>query len=230
MAESFPLHEACRDGKIDRVRELLQEQPELCLTKDLDSRYPIHWACSFQHEAIVDLLLHQMKKVDLDDLLDDSGWSALHIACSVGNLELVTKLMNHTIKPDVNLQTSQGVTGLHLACSKQHFSVARYLVDNGASTRIKDSRSQLPLHRAASVGSIPLVKLLCDQKSPVNVKDIQGWTPLFHALAEGQGDVAVLLVLEYSAEYKDIQDVSGKYPIDVVPDDKVKEYFLKNVQ
>ncbi|SCV02256.1 LANO_0F16314g1_1 [Lachancea nothofagi CBS 11611] len=227
---AFPLHEACREGQIIRVKELIDEQPKLTLTKDLDSRYPIHWAVSYQHEEIVNFLLSQMQTVDLDELLDDSGWSALHIASSVGNLNIITKLINHTIKPDVCLSTSRGITALHLACSKQHVSVAQLLIEEGASVRQKDSRNQLPLHRAASVGNVSLVELLCLHKSPVNTKDVQGWTPLFHALSEGRGDVAVILVKTYNAEYRDLKDVYGKTPLDVVADQKVKEYFMQNVE
>lgn len=227
---SFPLHEACREGQEGKVRELLNEDPGLCLSKDLDSRYPIHWAVSYQHEKVVDLLLSHMRNVDLDDLVDESGWSPLHIASSVGNLNIVKSLLSLSIKPDLDLATSQGVTALHLACSKQHLPVASLLIEEGASVRKKDTRNQLALHRAASVGNIPLVKLLCDQKSPVNSKDTQGWTPLFHALSEGHGDVAVLLVLEYNAEYRDLRDNNDKTAMDVVPDEKVKEYFQQNVE
>lgn len=227
---SFPLHEACREGQESKVRELVEEQPKLLLSQDLDSRYPLHWAVSYQHESIVKILLSRMQSVDLDDLVDESGWSPLHIASSVGNLDIFTELLHHAIKPDADLGTSQGVTALHLACSKQHLAIARLLVKEGASVRKKDVRGQLALHRAASVGSIPLVKLLCDGRSPVNAKDVQGWTPLFHALSEGHGDVAVILVQEYNAEYRELQDNSGKAPLDVVPDDKVKRFFLENVE
>ncbi|SCU88898.1 LAME_0E01530g1_1 [Lachancea meyersii CBS 8951] len=227
---TFPLHEACREGDISKVRELVDEEPKLVLAKDLDSRYPVHWAVSYQHENIVDFLLSRMQKVDLDDLVDESGWSVLHIASSVGNLGILVKLVNHSIKPDANLATSQGTTALNLACSKKQVSIAKFLIQEGASVRLKDSRNQLPLHRAASVGSMPMVDLLCKNKSPVNTKDINGWTPLFHALSEGHGDVAVALVQSYAAEYRDQRDVDNKSPLDVVADEKVKAFFLQNVE
>lgn len=228
--QSFPLHEACRDGKLSVVKELVSEAPELCTTKDLDGRYPLHWAVSFQHEPVVEYLLSQMEGQDLDELVDESGWSPLHVASSVGNLAIVKTLMDSTNMPDVNLATSSGTTALHLACSKMHYKIAEYLVIvKRASTRIKDKHYQLALHRAASVGSVPLVKLLCDYGSPVNTKDSQGWAPLFHALAEGNGDVAVTLVQDYHAEFRDIQNSKGQTPLQVAVDEKVRDYFLKNV-
>ncbi|SCV00010.1 LAMI_0G02278g1_1 [Lachancea mirantina] len=230
MKEEYPIHEAARDGNLAKVQELLHVQPKYCLIQDLDGRYPLHWAISFQHVKIVELLLSFMKDVDLDHLADDAGWTPVHITSAVGNKEILAMLLNHSVKPDPNVKTNQGVTALHLACSKQHLDIAEVLIEHGASTRCKDSRQQLPLHRAASVGSLPLTKLLCDNNSPVNSKDIQGWTPLFHALAEGQGDVAVMLVTDYGADYDSVQDNTDKKPLDVVVDDKVKQFFLKNVQ
>ncbi|SCU99380.1 LADA_0H19394g1_1 [Lachancea dasiensis] len=227
---TFPLHELCREGQASEVRALVDEQPDLVLKKDLDSRYPLHWAISYQHVDIIEFLLSRMQNVDLDDLVDDSGWSPVHIACSVGNIDVVTKLLNHSTKPDVNLTTTQGISALHLACSKQHLSIARLLTQEGASVRLKDARNQVPLHRAASIGSLPLVDLLCQNKSPVNIKDVQGWTPLFHALSEGHGDVAVALVQKYNADFVDLRDVDGKSPLDVAADEKVKDYFLHNTK
>ncbi|SCU86701.1 LAFA_0E02498g1_1 [Lachancea sp. 'fantastica'] len=226
----FSLHEACREGDLSKVRELVAEDPKAVLAKDLDSRYPIHWAVSYEHEDIVDFLLSHMQKTDLDDLVDDSGWSVLHIASSVGNLNILSKLINHTIKPDVNLATPQGSTPLQLACSKRHVRIVEALLKEGASVRDKDSRIQLALHRAASVGSMPIVELLCENKSPVNTKDTHGWTPLFHALSEGHGDVAVLLAQKYGAEYKNLEDNNGRSALQVVADDKVRSFFLQNVK
>lgn len=58
--------------------------------------------------------------------------------------------------------------------------MARKLVANGASARVKDKRSQLPLHRAAAVGSVPLINLLLENKSPLNATDYAAQTALHH--------------------------------------------------
>ena len=64
--------------------------------------------------------------------------------------------------------------------SKNNLDVARKLIANGASARIKDKRSQLPLHRAAAGGSVPLINLLLENKSPLNATDYAGQTALHH--------------------------------------------------
>lgn len=227
----FPLHEACMNNQLDKVKHLVSESDSirrLLRQKDNDNRTPLHWAVSFQNEEIIQYLLSHMKSTDIDDLTDESGWTPFHIACSVGNYNIVEMLYNRDIKPDINLQTGQGTTPLHLAVTKQHYLIVDFLIENGANLQIKDNKKQIPLHRAASIGSMRLVDLLCAQGSPIDWKDTNGWSPLFHALAEGHGDVAALLVTKYHASI-DLEDNLGKKPIDVVLNDQVKDYFIKNI-
>lgn len=227
----YPLHAACMNNQLSKVQEYLQNsenETKEIISKDADNRTALHWAVSSQAAEIVTYLLSHMKEVDLDTLTDDAGWTPIHIAASIGNVPILKELCERQIKPDLNQVTFQGVTALHLAVSKTHYTTVEYLLANGASTRIKDKKGQLPLHRACAIGSSKMVTLLCAKLSPVNAKDNQGWTPLFQALAEGHGDVAVLLVNQYSAD-KDIQDNNEKTASDVALNDEVRKYFENHV-
>ncbi|GMM55073.1 Nas6 protein [Maudiozyma humilis] len=227
----FPLHKACMDNNLAAVQEILEASADPAaeiVAKDQDNRSALHWAVSFQHAEIVLYLLSHMKTVDLDSLVDDAGWTPVHVAASVGNVEVLTLLCDREIKPDLDLQTKQGVTALHLAVAKSLYGAVEYLLGQGASVRIKDARGQLPIHRAAAIGSSKMVTLLCSKLSPVSAKDNDGWTPLFQALAEGHGDIAVLLVNQYGAD-KDSEDKAGRTAADVALNDEVKKYFLAHV-
>ncbi|CCH41444.1 Ankyrin [Wickerhamomyces ciferrii] len=239
QSQDFTLHEAARDGKILTVKGLVAENPKLVLKKDLDERVPLHWAASFGHLEIVSVLLNPTKfqsdsipkeqkikpfTIDIDEFVDEAGWTPLHIASSVGNLDIVQLLLKNDPEPDVNLQSNNGSTPIHLATSKKHLGVVKELIKHGASVRIKDKRSQYPLHRAASIGSLPLVETFIKEgKSPINAKDSAGWTAVHHALSEGHGDVAVLLV-KSGADYN-VEDDEGLTPLKVAVDDKVAQYF-----
>ncbi|CCF56722.1 hypothetical protein KAFR_0B04260 [Kazachstania africana CBS 2517] len=227
----FPLHQACINNDLHMVQELIENSENIkrdLTEKDIDGRTPLHWATSFQYSEIIQLLLNNMKAIDLDNLKDDAGWTVFHIACSIGNLSIVEALYNRDIKPDLNLATSQGVTPLHLAVAKKYNDVVKFLIDNGASVRIKDKKGQIALHRAAAVGSMKLVETLCQKNSPINWADSNGWTPLFHALAEGHADIAVGLVNQMGADAT-IEDSNGLKAVDVSVNDNVKQYFLKNI-
>ncbi|SCV14960.1 related to Probable 26S proteasome regulatory subunit p28 [Nakaseomyces glabratus] len=221
----FPLHKACLNNEPRKVQELLESSDpfKAVVQRDDDGRVPLHWAVSIQSDTIIKLLLPYMKSVDIDTLTDEAaGRHSTYLALLLYN-------NNPDARPNLDLQTSQGVTALHLAVAKKHLEVCKYLIKLGASVRIKDKKGQIALHRAAAVGSIGVVEFLCSTaKSPVNWKDASGWTPLFHAIAEGHADIAVLLVNKFSADYE-VEDSDGKKPIDVAPSESVKEYFSKNI-
>lgn len=73
-------------------------------------------------------------------------------------------------------------TALHFCCSKNNLPLARRLIEQKATARVKDKRGQLPLHRAAAIGSVPLVQLMLDNKSPVNATDDVAQTALHHGM------------------------------------------------
>lgn len=227
--ESFPLHDAARDNKNLLVKDLATKDPKSILTKDGDGRTPLFWAASSGNTEGLSILLKAIKdndsvsrKFDIDDE-DNSGWTLLDIASSIGNLEMIDLL--EPWNPDANAKTKTDQTALHFASSKGHADVVRKLLAEPfkASARNKDRLNIVPLHRAAAIGSMPIVKLLIEAKSPLNLSDSTGgWTPLHHAMAEGHGDVAVALV-KAGADL-DKQDLEGKTPKDVAADAKTLKY------
>jgi len=130
-------------------------------------------------------------------------------------------------------------TALHFCCSKNNLPLARRLIEQKATARVKDKRGQLPLHRAAAIGSVPLVQLMLDNKSPVNATDDVGQTALHHgmhtllllvgccfffadcaaAIAEGNGDVAIALLK--AGAVTDKEDIDGHTALSLAPDQKV---------
>lgn len=93
--------------------------------------------------------------------------------------------------PQLTRET-QKKTALHFVSSKKNLDVARLLIENKASTRIRNRRGQYAIHRAAAVGSDPIVTLLLRNRSPLNATDDEGFTPLHHAIAEGHGKSELL--------------------------------------
>lgn len=74
------------------VESLLEANPALAHLQDSDERLPIHWAISFNHSAIVDLLMQQ--KGFEADAKDGMGWTPLMCAASVRDGEgLLEKLV-----------------------------------------------------------------------------------------------------------------------------------------
>jgi len=84
------------------VESLLEANPKLAYYRDSDDRLPIHWACSYNHLPIVQLLTQQ-KGFDVD-VQDGSGWSPLMIAVSVDDGDQVVDLLLSR-EADVNLKS-----------------------------------------------------------------------------------------------------------------------------
>ncbi|KAL9049705.1 MAG: hypothetical protein Q9162_007077 [Coniocarpon cinnabarinum] len=223
--DKFALHAACRDGHFETVEALLNTNPRLATRRDDDDRLPVHWACSYNHLHIAQLLAAQ-KSFDVD-AKDGLGWTALMIACNIKDSDALVDFLL-TKDADVNAKNSNGQTALHFCASKSHLDIARKLVSKGATARVKDKRQQLPLHRAAAVGSVPMIKLLLGRQSPVDATDMDGMTALHQAVVEGHGDAALELIKAGAVASK--RDVDGRLPIDCAPDDKVRDFVLREAE
>ncbi|KAK5010527.1 hypothetical protein LTR28_009328 [Elasticomyces elasticus] len=214
----FAIHAACREGQTNVVESLLNANPRLASRRDDDDRLPIHWAASYNRLPIVDILANTR---DFDvDAQDSAGWTPLMMAASLKNSDTVLDLLLNK-GADVNMKSRY--TALHFAASKNNLDVARKLIAQKASARVKDKRGQLALHRATAAGNVPIVKLLLENRSPINATDMDGSTALHHAVAEGHGDTAVLL-LKAGAE-TDKRDQSGALAIDLAPDAKIRSFI-----
>ncbi|KAL6920175.1 hypothetical protein FSHL1_004152 [Fusarium sambucinum] len=214
--DKYPLHIAAREGRVPVAEGFLKSDPKLSQRKDNDGRYPIHWAASSNNFEIVQLLASQ-RSFDAD-VQDGSGWSPLMISASVPESEAVLKLI---ISKDAD-------TALHFVASKKNLDIARILIENGASTRVRDRRGQYPIHRAAAVGSVPMVTLLLKNRSPLNPTDNEGYTPLHHAIAEGHGDTAVALLKE-GADFT-LKNGADELALDLAPDKEVRRYILQGAE
>ncbi|CCE80353.1 Piso0_003469 [Millerozyma farinosa CBS 7064] len=223
------INEYVRDNKYLLVKQFLAENPRLALAKDDDERTPLHWACSINNTEMVQLLIDNIKNVDIDEITDESGWTPVHIASSLGNEDIIDSLMKLNPTPDIDLATTSGTTALHLAISKNHYDLVKKLITvYKASCRTKDKKGFTGLHRAASIGSQPIIKLIVEHgKVNINAKDMDGWTSLHHALAEGHGDAAVLLV-GLGAD-PSITNGNDETPAQVAVDEKVRKYFETHI-
>lgn len=222
--DSATVHLAIRDGKYLLAKELVRETPLLVKQRDDDGRVPLHWAVSSGDADMVAFLVANMAHEEIDDLVDNSGWTPVHIAAATGRSDLLDVLLDHDPKPDVNLTTASGTTALHLAVSKNHYDVVKQLIQkHRCATRTKDKLGRNALHRAAAIGLQPIMRTLAEAGVNVNATDRDGWTAMHHALAEGHGDVARLL--RDAGGDANICSNDGQRPVQVAADDKVRLFF-----
>lgn len=173
---------------------------------------------------MIQMMLPFVKK-DLDDMVDESGWTPVHIVCAVGNNEALGLFMAKEPIPDINLATGQGTTALHLAVSKGHVEVVKLILESyKGKVNVRDKRGLSALHRAAAAGNNALVRLLVAKKAAINATDKEGWTPLHHAWAEGHDGTGMIL-LELGADDR-VEDLEGQTAGMVAIDEEIRKKYL----
>ena len=207
------LYSACQENRPDKLFDLLRKplNPdgfEGCM-HFLDS---LHWAASFGHAQIVQLLLDAGIEAGMPLGSSFFGhdceeWGALHFAAQDGHSEVAKLLLERGA--DKDLGDSDGLTALHLAASRGHAEVVKVLLEAGADKNAAKDGGKTALHLAAMTGRSEVVKLLLMAGTDKDACDIgvQRWTVLHWAAQRGHAEVLTLL-LEAGAD-KDAASTVG---------------------
>lgn len=172
---TFELLQACQDGNLPRVKQLLQTQHQ-----------------------------HQDTDED-DQYIEDYGFFALLSVCRFGHLEIVKFLLDPGLFPGGNDhpvhvdRTNQitGCTPLMFACFYGHLPIVKYLIEqHKADLDIKSCLGNTPLIYASMEGHLDVVKYLLEQHH-VNphLTDNHGYTALRHALLGRHFRIVLFLII-----------------------------------
>jgi ankyrin repeat protein len=91
---------------------------------------------------------------------------------------------------DVNQQSEDGTTSLHMACDE----ALNVLLEYGADVSQPDKSGRIPLHTKAQGGHLESVRSLLAHGSPIDLPDNYGITPLFLAVGQAQDNVVAFLI------------------------------------
>uniref|UniRef100_A0A667X174 Euchromatic histone-lysine N-methyltransferase 2 n=1 Tax=Myripristis murdjan TaxID=586833 RepID=A0A667X174_9TELE len=141
---------------------------------------------------------------------EDDGYTGLHHAAKLGNLEIVYLLLE-TGQVDVNAQDSGGWTPIIWAAEHKHVDVIRALLNRGADVTIRDKEMNVCLHWASFAGSVDIAELVLNAGCCLSSVNMHGDTPLHIAAREGFED-CVTLFLSRGADI-DIMNREGDTPL-----------------
>ncbi|XP_033141186.1 protein phosphatase 1 regulatory subunit 12A-like [Brassica rapa] len=162
---------------------------------------------------------------------------SLHIACRVGNLELLSTLIS--TGANINGTDSDSMIALHIATSKGKVEICDYLIQKGAIIDVLDKKGQTPLMHAVkskepklmngevecllahshgevaySLSWLQVVKMLVSADvSMINNKDEEGWTALHFAASNGC--LEITKILKTYGETLEITDKDGYTPSEI---------------
>jgi ankyrin repeat protein len=135
--------------------------------------------------------------------IDSNGWSPLHHACYIGDLQSTQFLIKNGA--EVSAYSNQKRTPLHFAAMNKHTDVVQELLSHGADLEWPDEIHCTPLHLACKKGSIESVHLLLLSGANVYAVDERKWSALHYAAYNGHPRVCNLL-LKWEADRDELRD------------------------
>ena len=153
---------------------------------------------------------------------DPDGRTALHIAASMGHVDIVQLLLDKGAK--VDCLDHHECTPLHLSCDQDNVDTSLILLMQGANVNVTDNDGRTPLHYCAARGHERCAKVLTWQNPTtisLNTFDSNGNTPLH--LAAKWGFVGLLKELLFYDARRDLKNVKGLTPADCAHSSIVKE-------
>ncbi|KAJ8288993.1 hypothetical protein COCON_G00016520 [Conger conger] len=173
------LHLAIIHEAEDYAKQMIEHSrnDQFLNTQNHQRQTPLHLAVIMEQPQIVDRLL----KAGCDPkLVDESGNTALHIACKKGSLHCFSVLTQACTQQLPSILATPNYSGhhcLHLVSIHGFLSMVERLIDLGADINAQEQcNGRSPLHLAVDHQNLELVKLLIAKGANVNSLTYGGYT------------------------------------------------------
>ena len=200
------IHKACQNGWVDLVRALVQKHGIGILHSKETGDTPLY---TVAREGNFDILMMLINELDLSTEAHKDR-SLLHVACEVGNVELVRALVRQG-NADVTARDKEGNTPLHVAVLSNKEYAFLALWELGCDIHEKGHLGRSLLH-SACVSQCVALSIIAEHISPW-VVDNNGDTPL-HICARFGHAFCVENLLKLDPPVL-IRNNSGKIPRDL---------------
>ena len=198
-----PLAIACQRGNYFAVDRLLRADGIDIAVCDNQGSTPLHEACEYGSEKIVELLLKKGAQI-LE--ADRDGVIPLHVACREGHVAIVKLLFLHGYHMKEGLVKAEDIHGssaLHFAVESGVKDIVEVLLLNGSDPIAQKKNEVTPLHIAARNGHIEIAKYLLQYKGQskegfdiIEMIEREQNTPLHFAAHFNQCEMIEYLVSE----------------------------------
>jgi uncharacterized protein len=151
------LFEAAALGDEQRTAELLDADPSVVDTRNVDGFAPLHLAAFFGHRQVARQLLERGADAGLR-ATGPMALEPLHSAAASRRLEIAELLLAHGADP--NARQSGGFVPLHAAGQNGDEPMARLLLAHGAEAALRTDRGDTAADLALAAGHTALAALL----------------------------------------------------------------------
>jgi len=198
---------ACRDGMVQKVGEMLQETPDLVCFETADTKNtPLLWAIKSNQFEIVKILVEEFKaNVNHNEFRENP----LTYASFLGNLEIVKFLLYSGARVDLP-NKDLGAIAFQCAAHQGHLEICKVLKEHGSDPEfqtLKDKSTALMWPSRKNKMNV-VQYLVNDLKVNANQQDINGWTALMTASRRSCLEIVEYLVSTKKADVN-IKDKKG---------------------
>ena len=194
-----PHYWACRRGRLDVVRELIEIYKCNPHYVTENGHTLFHVAATRGHLEVARYLVN--KHLLDPNQANNEGITPLFAACNNGYLEMV-RYLTSDLKCNPRIPGALGESLLHISCSKGHLKVVQYLItQHRLDPNATSSFGETPLHSASSSGHLDVVKYLIEERHcSTSSVDRSGNTPLYVACKNGQVTVVKYFIFEQGCD------------------------------
>ncbi len=158
------IHEAAKNGDIEILEKLLNENPSLINSLDKDKNTPLHHSIDEGKLEAAVLLINHGADVNAVNYKTETP---LHLASYDGNAAAVKLLLENNA--DVTLREMRDRTPLFLACNwGNDLETVRLLIDAGSDVNDKNSRGEVILKNTLYYGKKAIIDLLIDRGATIS--------------------------------------------------------------
>jgi ankyrin repeat protein len=155
------LMQAAIRGKVDEVKEILQQKIEVDAidSTDPEKNTALHLAAENGQLNVVRFLLN--KGADpMKTRQDENGRNAFHLSAGNGHTDIVALILERAKSLDINKTGKLGMTALYRAATNGHMATVRLLLFYGADPNKPDLFGMTASESAALSKHLAIVKLL----------------------------------------------------------------------
>ncbi|RDD41697.1 Transient receptor potential cation channel subfamily A member 1 [Trichoplax sp. H2] len=180
-----PLHCAAFYGSREACDALVYHGANMS-KKDACSKTAIHIATMAKNIEVAQYLMNHAKmsgKLSYMRIIDQNGYTPLHIAVDSGSLELTELCLKYDAS--VEDQTYEMLTPIHLACVNGFSKIAELLIKHGCNVNAMDNRGRNAFHKAAISNNTEIIRLIHQNGGYIEASDSDLYTPLLAAAYHG---------------------------------------------
>jgi|LakMenE01Jun11ns_1017448.scaffolds.fasta_scaffold9943810_7 ankyrin repeat protein len=155
--------EAVINNNLCFIKKCIDNKINIDISNDRDDSILI-LAIMNEYIDMIKLIINYIS--DINDNYNYDYMSPLHLACEIGNIEIVQLLLENGA--DIDVLDNYFMTPLHYASNRNHFKTIKLLIKHKAKINVFDDHDRLPIHLTTDQN---ITKYLLDKGSYINYSE-----------------------------------------------------------